>query len=188
MKVFVVRLPLLAAAGIIAFAFVIASSIAPSVAFADCAVRSEEAYIPLPPPGADVAAAYFTLTNDCQSAATVIGVEADHTESSKGADRAGTISLHQSSTVHGIARMMPAKRIPLHPGSSVAFVPGGLHVMLHGQELRAGETFQFHLVLEDGNRVSVLADVVSGRTSAHRDHQNHGGHEDHKHPPAGDVE
>jgi copper(I)-binding protein len=75
--------------------------------------------------------------------------------------------------------MEPVDRISIGAKGSVSFAPGSLHVMLHGREFKAGERFQFYLVLEDGDRVPVLADVVTSAPGAHhdqraqRDHRNH---------------
>lgn len=169
----------------LAFMLIFTLTIAPSIAFAECAVRAGEAYIPQPPPGAGVAAAYLTLTNDCDSPAVLIGVEAAKDEG------ALTVSLHQSSAVDGIARMTPVNRIPMSAGSSVTFAPGGLHVMLHGRELKAGETIQFQLLLEDGDRIPVRADVVPGTSRNHRSHEIRGSrrsHTDHDEQLPGGVE
>jgi copper(I)-binding protein len=138
------------------------SMLGSAAASADCRLRVEGAYIPEPPPGAGVAAVYLTLTNDCDSPVAVVGVESG---------AANSLSLHRSTTEDGIARMEAVKRLPIGPMESLAFAPGGLHVMLHGAELSPGKQFPFQLVLEGGQRTRVLADVVAGASTAHH-HRN----------------
>ena len=56
---------------------------------------------------------------------------------------AASASLHQTTTEGGIKRMRPVPVLPLAPGKSVTFAPGGYHIMLMGltHKLKAGEQF-----------------------------------------------
>ena len=136
------------------FAFAGAST----VATAECNLRVEKAYIPEPPPGSRVAAAYFTVTNDCDSKAVLVDAEAG---AGAGAKSGVSASLHRSSTQGGVSRMDSVARIEIGESESVVFAPGGLHVMLHAAKLEAGHRFPFRLVFEDGRRIAILADIVA---------------------------
>ncbi|HEY2590636.1 MAG TPA: copper chaperone PCu(A)C, partial [Steroidobacteraceae bacterium] len=85
-------------------------------------VRIENAWIPQPPPGAEVAAAYFTLHNAGREPAVLVGVDCP---------LAAAAMLHESSVVAGESRMRMIERLTIPAEQSVTLKPGGLHVMLH---------------------------------------------------------
>lgn len=102
-----------------------ATSLAASLALSHAWVRAM-------PPGSQMTAAYFTLTNQSHNTVTLVGA------SSEIATSAG---LHRSTQQQGHASMHAIKQLQVKPGASVTFKPGGLHVMLEGLKLapRAGD-------------------------------------------------
>ena len=106
------------------------------------------------PPGVDTAAVYFVLKNAGTSAITITGVSSPIAEH---------VMVHESSTVDGQARMRMKDTVTVAPGKSVAFSPGGLHVMLSGlkQAIPVGAKVPVTLQLEGGGQVSVTAIVRS---------------------------
>ncbi len=98
---------------------------APSAAPATSQVQVENAWIPQPPPGTDVAAAYFTVRNTGRAPAVLVGVDCP---------LAAAAMLHESTVVAGESRMRPVDRLTVPAGRSVTLKPGGLHVMLHEVE------------------------------------------------------
>lgn len=138
-----------------------ALALAPASASAKCGLLVEDAYIPEPPPATRIAAAYFSVTNECDSKVVLVGVEANATHS---------LSLHRTTTEGGVAKMEPVERLPIASGETVVFKPGGLHVMIRGPRLSRKQSFPFDLLLEGRTRVRVLADVVSRRRPAAQKH------------------
>jgi periplasmic copper chaperone A len=112
----------------------------------------EEAWIPQPPPGAEVAAAYFTLRNSGSTSAVLTDV------ASSLADAA---MLHESLERNGQAQMRPVERLTLAPGQRIVLMPGGLHVMLHGlhHALAVGDHVPLTLRFADGSSLEIVARV-----------------------------
>lgn len=121
---------------------------APSAA---SSVQVEQAWIPQPPPGTDVAAAYFTLHNAGTTADALIGIDSP---------LASGAMLHESLERNGEVQMRSRERLTLAPGQTVVLRPGGLHVMLHGVHgLQIGERVPLVLHLASGASLRVLAQV-----------------------------
>jgi periplasmic copper chaperone A len=115
-------------------------------------VRVENAWIPLPPPGAEVAAAYFTLRNTGHEPAVLVGVDCP---------LAAAAMLHKTSVVAGESRMRPVERLTIPPGRSVTLAPGGLHVMLHelSSPIAVGQTVPLVLHFAGGKELHIEAQV-----------------------------
>src|SRR5690606_21441462 len=73
----------------------------------------------LPAVSGNPAAAYFTLTNTGEKAATVAAV---HVEG------AGMAMLHETMQMDGHSSMQMMKSVDVAPGEALAFAPGGKHV------------------------------------------------------------
>lgn len=78
---------------------------------------------------------------------------------------ADTLELHEMKREGGMMAMSPVQRIAVPAKGSVELRPGGLHLMLFGvrQPLAAGDTVPLRLVLDDGSRIEVRAEVRSMR-------------------------
>jgi len=115
-------------------------------------------------PGAMAGAGYFTLTNTGDQADTLLAVEADFPR----------VMLHETVMDGDVARMQHLMSVPIAPGETVAFEPGGKHVMfmgLNGDPFELGEEIPGALVFENAGRVEVVfivEDMAEGI-----DHSNH---------------
>lgn len=94
------------------------------------------------PPGVAKAAVYCRITIDD-------GAPADRLVGVSSPER-GEASLHATVSRNGQTRMTPVDGVALPPGTSVAFEPGGRHVMITrlDDRLTAGESLNLVLKLE----------------------------------------
>jgi periplasmic copper chaperone A len=103
-------------------------------------------------PGGDTAAVYLVLRNTSVQPVIVIGVRSP---------AASHVTIHETSTVGAQSRMRMHEKLVIAPGQSVAFEPGGLHVMLSGFKKMPliGQSVPLILLLANGGQVSVAAVV-----------------------------
>ncbi|HEY1900554.1 MAG TPA: copper chaperone PCu(A)C [Steroidobacteraceae bacterium] len=121
----------------------------PSLA-ADSSLVVAGAWIRQPPPGSDVAAVYLSLQNAGTTAVKLTGVECP---------LASMAMMHETQESGGQSRMRALSALSLAPGASIAFTPGGRHIMLQGlaHPLKVGERVPIVLVFAGGIRLHVLA-------------------------------
>ena len=99
-------------------------------------------------------AAYFTIKGG-STADSLTGAKVDMMV-------AMSATLHKSSMDSGgMMSMSPVKAVPVPAGKTVAFKPGGLHVMLMGLKapLKVGATFKLTLVFAKAGAESVTVTV-----------------------------
>lgn len=115
-------------------------------------VTVADAWIRQAPPGAMVLAGYMRLRNEGAQPQALVNVHAD---------AFGSVMIHQTMMEGGVARMTHAAHIDLAPHASLAFAPGGLHLMLMDPKrpLRAGERVEMQLEFRDGRRLPVSFEV-----------------------------
>ncbi|TLY49620.1 MAG: copper chaperone PCu(A)C [Gammaproteobacteria bacterium] len=103
----------------------------------------EGAWIRNAPPGAMMLAGYASVRNDGDAAVIVTAADS--------ADFA-SVSLHESIEEGGVVRMRALDRVEIKPGASVAFAPGGKHLMLMRpkHELKPGDSVKIHLSTNSG--------------------------------------
>lgn len=127
-------------------------------------IQITDAWVREAPPAARVLAGYMTLSNTSTTPVTLIGVASDISK---------TTEMHDTVINNGIARMIEQKKIPLLPGKTVSFTPGGQHLMLMNiyKAVKAGDIVTLTLSFEDGSSATVKAAVrqVSGGI----DHSHH---------------
>lgn len=90
----------------------------------------------------ETSAVYFTLTNSREEEDRLTGA---------GCEVAEAAELHLSMMdMSGTMKMVPQEFVPIPPGQTVEFKPGGLHVMLINlkQELKPGDQFDLTLTFE----------------------------------------
>ena len=119
-------------------------------------------------PGQTSGAAYFTILNRGRGDDRLV-------EASSPA--AGAASLHSSSSAGGVARMRPIEDgVMIAGGRSVAFKPGGHHVMLRGlrRPLAAGTTALLRLRFERSGERQVELRIVDAAAAGAG--PGHGGH------------
>lgn len=147
--------------------------IAPIQALADVTV--EGAWVRLPPPVADTAAAYLTLKNSGDADVTVTGV------TTAVADAPDFHSMKMENGTMSMQKMDPVV-IPAH--GELAFTPGGNHLMLTGlkEKLEAGQHVMLTIKTSDGDSIMVHAEVRDMRNKVgHSTHDGHDMHDMHGH-------
>lgn len=90
------------------------------------------------------AAAYFSLRNDGPAMVKLTGIRVEG---------AGKAEMHRTSG----GSMNAVDSIGIAPGATIAFAPGGYHVMVFdpAATLRAGDTTQLALTFSDGEKLSM---------------------------------
>ncbi len=121
-------------------------SVAPQLTLAaddDHRVTVRDAWIRESPPGVDMTAGYMSMRNNGTRQQVLIGA------SSAGF---GEVMIHRTTEKDGMAAMMHTSQIELAPNASVAFAPGGLHLMLMNptQALRVGDRVNINLQFQGG--------------------------------------
>jgi len=103
----------------------------------------EDAWVRALPPTQSVTAGYLEVTNTGEDAVRIVGAAADG---------AGLVELHESRSEDGAMRMVPVAVLPLAPGESASFEPGGLHLMLKDLERMPapGDSVRLCLITDDG--------------------------------------
>jgi hypothetical protein len=119
-----------------------------ALAKAETAITADGARAWESPPKVTTGSAYMTLTN--------AGGEIDRLVTISG-EVAETIELHHHIMKNGTMMMRPMESIEIKPGESVAFEPGGLHIMLIDLKapLLAGQDFPLTLHFEKAGEVVV---------------------------------
>ncbi len=101
------------------------------------------------PPGAEVGAGYFTLTNTGSTPDRLVGVTCE---------AAGQVEIHEMAMVNGVMRMRPLKNgIELKPGETVELKSGAYHMMMLDlkRPLKAGEMVKGTLTFEKAGKVDI---------------------------------
>jgi copper(I)-binding protein len=125
----------------------------------------EGAWVRALPPTQSMTAGYLTVTNNGREAVRIVGAAASG---------AGRTELHESRAEGGAMRMVPVAVLPLAPGESASFEPGGLHLMLKDLERMPapGETVRLCLITDDGEpscaEAAVRRDAPAG--GQHHEH------------------
>ncbi len=99
-------------------------------------------------PGGAPAAGYFVLSNKGRAPLSLVGAEcADF----------GAVMIHRTIERGGLATMRPMHEVTVAPGKSVAFRPGGYHLMLMRPRhpLRPGGRLPVRLRFADGSSLAV---------------------------------
>lgn len=129
---------------------------APGIALTDAVVK-------LPMASGRPGSAYFTLSQGSGAPRKIGGVFVEG---------AGRAEMHESKMENGVATMAPIKDVPIEPGKSVSFKPGGLHVMLYdfGTGLTPGGETELTITLDNGDKITAKAKVegaMAGETDHH---------------------
>ena len=125
----------------------------------------EDAWVRALPPTQANTAAYVTVRNPGSEALLITGGSAA---------LASRVELHDTVEVDGMLRMRQQESVTVPAGGSLAFAPGGLHLMLLELERMpaAGEVLQLCLDI-DGEPVCTDAETRRAPASTGKDHQHH---------------
>lgn len=130
-------------------------------ALADTGLSVDDGYVRAPVPGRNVSAGFFTLHNDSGATVTLVGVEADFAERTE---------IHSHTHSDGMMRMRKEDSVSVGAGETLAFAPGGYHVMLFGlkSSIDEGDELAMTLVFDDGK--SMILPVTVRALSRHSHH------------------
>lgn len=152
---------LFSSAAAVLLAALSASSVAQPLEVSDGWVRQG-------PPTAKVLAAYMTLNNPGAQAIVISGASSP---------QFGSVEIHRTEIVDGVARMIPQEQLKIPPGGHVTLQPGGLHFMLIDarQPLPAGGKVRIDLRLDADTRMAV--EVPVRPDAGMDDGMDHSGHQ-----------
>ncbi|WP_323845638.1 copper chaperone PCu(A)C [Microbulbifer magnicolonia] len=119
-------------------------------------------------PGGAVSAAYLSLRNTGDSELRLQRVELPGREDA-------AADLHATVSEGGINRMRPLAELAIPGGQEVVMAPGGVHLMLHGVQLRAGEQLPLRLRFASGLVLDVAVPVVPLKAVSEDQHHHHHG-------------
>ena len=113
-----------------------------------------DARLVLPAVKGNPGAVYFTLHNDSKSAETIDSAEV------KGAASA---MIHQTEMANGMSGMHEMGQVTVPAKGTLAFAPGGLHVMAMdlGDTLSKGGTTDVTLAFKSGEKAVFPAEIVA---------------------------
>ena len=116
-------------------------------------LKLEHVWLRQPPPGSEVAAAYFDAHNDGPNEVII--------ESVASPDFSGAM-LHATQVLEGRAQMRPQGNIVLAPDARFSAAPGGTHVMLFGaqQPLQNGGSLTLEIRCAQGAPLRVRLPVM----------------------------
>jgi hypothetical protein len=99
---------------------------------------------------------YFTLHNGGPTQIALTGVSSP---------ACGTLMLHMSETLGGMAQMTDVMRIPVAAGATFKFAPGGYHLMCMNPTavMKPGATVSVKLQLDGGATITVPFAVKNAR-------------------------
>lgn len=140
----IIRVPILLAL------LLLGATLAPVSAGADSNLVVAGAWIRQPAPGTDVASVYLSLENVGTKAVKLTGVQCP---------LASMAMMHQTLESGGQSHMRALASVSLAPGASMAFSPGGKHIMLQGlaHPLQVGERVPLVLLFSGGIKLQVTA-------------------------------
>jgi len=120
------------------------------LSYATDLVKITDAWVRLPPPGAQIAAAYLTL----ESKRTI-------NLSNVTSPAAEVVEMHSMSTKNGVMQMRQLDTLKLVAGKPLTLEPGGLHLMLINPKkpLKEGDKVPLVLHFKQGKRVVGMASV-----------------------------
>jgi copper(I)-binding protein len=108
-------------------------------------------------------AGFMTLTNPGAAADALI---------SAASPLARGVEIHRSSVAGGVASMQRVARVPIPPGGSVIFAPGGHHLMFLGltRALKPGDRLPATLVFASGAKLQATFVVGVAPPAPSHDH------------------
>lgn len=143
-------------AGLVAFVIVIlfaAMFLIPPANAADATIVVTQAWSRATPGGSKVAGGYLTIKNTGAAPDKLLSAS---TEVAK------KVGIHEMAINDGVMTMRPVEGgLPIEPGGTVKFAPGGLHLMIVGLSapLVQGDTVPVTLKFEKAGEVTVSFDV-----------------------------
>ena len=137
----------------------------PATAAQPASLVLSNAWVRALPPGQPNTAAYLTVANTGAEQATIVGASAAIADAAQ---------IHTTREVDGYQRMEQLTRLPVAPGQSLEFAPGGTHIMLLGlaRMPAVGDEVRLCLQVAGGGEVCTVAEVRKG-TGGEQSHEHH---------------
>jgi len=132
-----------------------------------------DAWVRMAPATLKTHGAYLTITNHGKETKELIGATSENY---------GEVQIHLSKVVDGVATMQRMESIEIPAGKTVAFKPGGLHLMLMSAKkpLAEGKMVPLTLSFRSGETIEVKAMVMKSASGdgemMKMDHSGHEGH------------
>ncbi|GAA6184902.1 copper chaperone PCu(A)C [Aliiglaciecola sp. 2_MG-2023] len=127
-------------------------------------IKISDATVRLLPPTVPNTAAYFKIQNTSNKDVVLVSASTDIAEKAE---------LHAHVMENGMMSMQQQEQIKIPAGETVAFKPGGLHVMIFGlkKPLSENQRVLITLVSEDQKTIQVEAKaVMPGKEKSHSHH------------------
>ncbi|MFQ5581594.1 MAG: copper chaperone PCu(A)C [Mariprofundaceae bacterium] len=133
-------------------------------AAASAEVIVEKAWVRQPPPVAETAAGYMTLSNSGDAAVEITAA---------GSDVSATAEIHAMRMQGDMMHMQHLSKVTIPARGTLELSPGGMHLMLLGLKhpLQADQRVKITLYFADGGRLDIQAPVRDMR-KRHR-HESH---------------
>ncbi|WP_462170451.1 copper chaperone PCu(A)C [Pseudoalteromonas xiamenensis] len=116
-------------------------------------------------PGTPSTSAYFMVSNQDHHAAKLVKATVEGV---------GRVEMHEHIHADGMMKMQQVESVEVAPESTLAFQPGGFHLMLFepAKPIKKGDSLKLTLYFADGDRVFTMADVksVMEQESSHQHH------------------
>lgn len=111
-----------------------------------------DAWVRRVPPAARMTAGYLTISNRGTEPLVIVGAESP---------AFGSVEIHGTLMNDGVASMREHDSVPVGPGETVRFEPGGLHLMLMQATdgVPGSGEVAMALLLENGERLEFMAPV-----------------------------
>lgn len=108
----------------------------------------EKAWIRIPPKGAKVTAAYFSIQNESGKEEKILKLTSDF---------ANRLEMHTVEEVDSMIQMKKMEFLVLPQNEKVLFETNGKHLMVYEihRALQEGEIFLIHFEMESGKKISV---------------------------------
>ena len=118
----------------------------------DAGLSVHDPWIREAPPGVTVMAGYMVLRNNTSRSQILVAANSSNFES---------LTIHRTTVKGGMAGMVHTLKIEFSPDASLAFAPGGYHLMLTNSKrtLRAGDRVDITLEFRSGLRLPVTFEV-----------------------------
>jgi len=104
------------------------------------------------PEGMTMTAGYLLIHNDLSRDVVIVGASSPDF---------GQVEFHNTVTQNNVSRMRQERQVRVPAGGSVAFEPGGRHLMLMqaARDLKEGDEVTVELLLADGGQLHFTAPV-----------------------------
>ncbi len=131
------------------------------------AITVTSAWARATPPGAKVGAAYLSIENRGEAEDRIVGVTTP---------AAASVSVHETITENGVAKMQPLADLSIKAGAALELQPGGVHLMLIGLSgpLREGDPLTVTVDFAGAGSLTVPVAVLPIGAAGPDAHQEHG--------------